>query len=144
MGSLKRALGDLPGARAALTESLRLKTQLYGDVPHPDRAATLNNLGAVLLKLGELEEARRHFLMCLAMETALYGGRDNANVAMSAVNLAQVERVLGAHVAARDRLRAAAATLERTLGAEHPTVIAVNGLLPTFEAAAAAAGPANP
>ncbi|MBK9647322.1 MAG: tetratricopeptide repeat protein [Deltaproteobacteria bacterium] len=144
LGSLKRALGDLPGARAALTESLRLKTQLYGDVPHPDRAATLNNLGAVLLKLGELEEARRHFLMCLAMETALYGGRDNANVAMSAVNLAQVERVLGAHVAARDRLRAAAATLERTLGAEHPTTVAVNGLLPTFEAAAAAAAPANP
>ena len=61
------------------------------------------------------------------------------------VNLAQVERVLGAHVAARDRLRAAAATLERTLGAEHPTVIAVNGLLPTFEAAALAATPkANP
>ena len=138
LGSLKRAMGDLPGARAALTESLRLKTQLYGDVPHPDRAATLNNLGAVLLKLGEHEEARRCFLMCLAMETALYGGRDNANVAMSAVNLAQVERVLGAHVAARDRLRAAAATLERTLGPEHPTVIAVYGLLPTFEAAAAA------
>ena len=49
-----------------------------------------------------------------------------------------------ARVAARDRLRAAAATLERTLGAEHPTTVAVNGLLPTFEAAAAAAAPANP
>lgn len=141
LGSLKRALGDLPGARAALTESLRLKTLLLGDGPHPDRAATLNNLGAVLLKLGEHEEARRCFLACLGMETALYGGRDNANVAMSAVNLAQVERVLGQHVAARDRLRAAAATLERTLGPDHPTTIAVNGLLPTFDAAAAAQAP---
>ncbi|MCK6522893.1 tetratricopeptide repeat protein [Myxococcota bacterium] len=138
LGSLKRALGDLPGARAALSESLRLKTLLLGDVPHPDRAATLNNLGAVLLRLGEHQEARQCFVACLGMETALYGGRENANVAMSAVNLAQVERVLGEHVAARDRLRAAAATLERTLGAEHPTTVAVYGLLPTFEAAAAA------
>jgi hypothetical protein len=51
-------MGKLPEALDMQKRSLAMKEQLHGvGVPHPDVAASLNNLASVLKAMGKLPEA---------------------------------------------------------------------------------------
>ena len=54
-------LGKYDQAIEYYERSLEMKKQIYGDKPHPDVAASLNNLGLVWEKKGDTEKARQYY-----------------------------------------------------------------------------------
>ena len=82
-------LGELPDAHTARQRALAIRqTQLGPD--HPDVAASLNNLGVLLLlELGELPAARAATERALAIFEARLSS-DHPSVAMARANLNRI------------------------------------------------------
>ncbi len=102
-------------------ESIRLRESV-DPRPNPDTAASLSNLGKVLIELGRLREAREVLARSIAMHNDLFG-EDNYVVAFPTMGLAQAERQLGNHDASLGLIDRALGLFEGHFGERHPAVV---------------------
>jgi tetratricopeptide (TPR) repeat protein len=117
----------LTDAKAVLERILVIDEAAYGP-DHPDVAADLNNLAAILRDLGQPEAARPLQERALAIAEAAYGP-DHPEVATRLSVLALILQDLGQPEAARPLLERALAIDEAAYGPDHPDVgIRLNNL----------------
>jgi tetratricopeptide (TPR) repeat protein len=127
LGSVLRAQGDLPAARAAFERALRILEATLGP-DHPNVATDVNNLGLVLQDLGDLPAARAAYERALRSDEATFGP-DHPNVATDVNNLGSVLRAQGDLLTSRAAFERALRIFERALPPGHPNIaIARRGL----------------
>ncbi|UJR83357.1 serine/threonine-protein kinase [Sandaracinus amylolyticus] len=103
LGGVLRLTGDLDAALAEYQRALAIKEAALGE--HPEVALTENSLGLVRTERRELDAARAHYERALRIfEHERHGDR-----AIVLHNLAMLDREIGAHDAALERVRAARA-----------------------------------
>ena len=83
-------LGKYDQAIEYYERSLEMRKQIYGDMPHPDVADSLNNLGNALKDLGKYNQAIEYYERSLEMKKQIYGDKPHPNMADSLNNLGVV------------------------------------------------------
>jgi tetratricopeptide (TPR) repeat protein len=127
-------LNQLHEARQLLENSLEIYTQLPGPA-HSDRAQTLNNLGAVLLKLGEVEQAKSFFEQAKDIWQKELG-KDHPHSAIAITNLGSIYWKQGNIDLAKENFKEAVELYEKSNGSGHPrTATAYNNLGATLREA---------
>jgi|GEM_PF-693125 len=120
LGSLLRAMGNLPSARIYLERAIVIGEKILGN-EHPDVAIYYNNLGQLLQNLGDLPNARIYLEKALAIDEKVYG-YDHPIQVRDYNNLGSLLRVMGDLPSARIYLERAIVISEKILGNEHPDV----------------------
>lgn len=88
LGNIQFDMGRLKQSTESFKESLLLLKEKHGDLPHPDIADILSNLGVAYRHLGNLQSAKKHHERALRMRRSIYGDSPNRDVAASLTNLA--------------------------------------------------------
>ena len=119
--------GEFPAAEAAARGALAEATRVFG-AEHDNAAASLNLLGAAVLRLGRLSEAEGHFRGMLAIyERRL--GPEHVYTATALNSLALVLERRGDFAGAETLLKRAVAIFEKRHGRQHPdTATALSNL----------------
>lgn len=113
MGLVEVALGDLPAAHAAMTESVAIAEDVYGP-DHPELGGILGNFATVAAEMDRFDEARELLERAKAIIVAAYGVRHPNALAIEA-GIAALWIRTGEYQSAR-------ACLERALANAPPTL----------------------
>ncbi|MBI4242265.1 MAG: CHAT domain-containing protein [Candidatus Rokubacteria bacterium] len=109
-----------PESRRLAERALRIKEERL-EPDHPDLAASLQNLAAVLLDLAQYHAARPLYERALAIrERAL--GSDHPDLATTLNELAKLERSTGDYARARSHLERSLGIRMKAFGPDHPQV----------------------
>ncbi|GAA1687973.1 hypothetical protein GCM10009830_39430 [Glycomyces endophyticus] len=109
---------QLDAAQLLLDRSLTVKQERYG-VEHPELAATLGDLGAVLVLRGETDRAERELTRAVGIAGAAHG-RNSVEVARPVAHLGVLMHDLGRLEDARDLHAWALRNTMAGLGSDHP------------------------
>ena len=132
--SIHWLLGDYYRAEPLYEEALAIRKKALGD-EHPDYAASLNNLAALLEATGRYEEAEPMFREALAIRKKALGD-EHPDYAASLNNLAALLEATGRYKEAEPLYEEALAVTKKTLGEEHPNYAAsLNNLAGLLKAA---------
>ena len=140
IGRVYRGLGLYDEARGHLEESLRLR-RAAGDTVSEELAASLSELGALLVDAGSYEPAMEALGEALALRRRLYGEEDRPEIAGNLNAIGRALRQLGRYQEAEARHLEAMAMLRRTAGDEAPELATfATDLVKTLEWAGDRAG----
>ena len=117
LGEVCQAAGDLPGAEAALKESLELERELYGehDLRQVDAIYSLAGIYVATERFGLAQEQLKRAVELMERENAA-----DPSVGAMLVELAEAYRRGGELDTAGDTLRRALKNYENTVGPGHP------------------------
>ena len=73
--------------------SLAIRLKVHGTEEHPDVAASLHNMGAVLQAQGRYAEAATHYERSLAIYIKVHGTEEHSDVARTRRNLQSLRRL---------------------------------------------------
>jgi CHAT domain-containing protein/tetratricopeptide (TPR) repeat protein len=119
--------GQYPEALRLARQVAELSRQALGE-DHPDTAASLNNLGALLQAMGDLAGARPHYERALAIHRRVLG-EDHPDIAASLNHLGLLLQAMGDLAGARPYYERALAIRRQALGEDHPdTAQSLNNL----------------
>ena len=118
LGSHLREIGEYGQARPLLERALAIRERVLGP-EHPDTAADLSNLAALLQAQGDYGAARPLYERALTIAERVLGP-EHPNTAAGLNNLAFLLRAQGDYDAARPLYERALTIAERVLGSEHP------------------------
>jgi tetratricopeptide (TPR) repeat protein len=104
-------------ARSLLEQALNLDIRLHG-AEHPETAASLNNLGSLLLAQGDLVGARPYWERALAVIEKV--PEEHQRTATSLSNLGSLLQAQGDLAGAQSYHQRALVIREKALGADHP------------------------
>jgi non-specific serine/threonine protein kinase/serine/threonine-protein kinase len=113
IGVGRQAIGDLPGARAALQQAQGI-WQAIGEADSPDALNTANNLASIAVLGGDLAGAEPLFAEAVRIRRSVYG--PSAGTAALLNNLGKVRLKLGRPAEAAALLRESAAMGDRYAG----------------------------
>jgi CHAT domain-containing protein len=117
LASLRRARGDLAGAKSLAEEAVGIRRRVEGE-DHPATARSLYDLGTIAQELGELGDAQPLLERAFAaMRAAL--SDDHPDTAKMATGVASCAEALGDFDRAEDLLQGALSVQRRRLGARH-------------------------
>jgi tetratricopeptide (TPR) repeat protein/transcriptional regulator with XRE-family HTH domain len=119
-GSYLRARADFEPARYLMERALAIRERAFG-ADHPDTAASLNGLAALLWNQGELAAARSRYERALAIRERVLGS-GHPETAESLNDLAILLMDQGELVAARRLHERALGIRTQTLARDHPSI----------------------
>ncbi|MBU2467487.1 MAG: tetratricopeptide repeat protein [Proteobacteria bacterium] len=130
--TLKRALGDYPGAEKLCRQAIEIGQKAIGK-EHPEYAIHLNNLAGALEDQGKLPEAEKLYRQAMDIDEKTIG-KEHPNYATDLNNLAGVLKKQGNSPEAEKLYRQAMDIGEKTIGKEHPSyAIRLNNLARVLE-----------
>ena len=114
------------GAKANLvkeSQELANRLKVHGTEEHPEVAASLNNIGAVLESQGRYTEASAHYERSLAIKLKVHGTEEHPDVALSLNNMGTVLFAQGRYAEAATHYERSLAIKLKVHGTEeHPDV----------------------
>ena len=113
VGNVYQSLGYYPRAESLISQSLDIRTQLYGEV-HEEVSLSMNNLAAVLKELGRLEEAETYYRRSLEIRKQVLAP-DHLDISAGMNNLAFLLDQIGEYEEAESLMREALARDRATL-----------------------------
>lgn len=117
LGNAYRASGNIPKARDALENALKIREKFYG-LDHFSTALTLTYLGNVYRDLGDTKRAKDLLERALAIREKHYG-KNHFEVANTKTYLAMVYRLLGYPQKSKQLCEEALAIKEQHYGKDH-------------------------
>jgi tetratricopeptide (TPR) repeat protein len=112
---------DLNAAIPLAENALAMHRELWGSQPHPDYAATLNDLGLMLYDKGDYDQSLRLLEESMAMDRRLLGDK-HPEIATELNNIASVLQDKGDLSGAEAAYRQSLDMRRELLGNEHPLV----------------------
>ncbi len=120
--------GNYAESEKLLRQSLAVRKIIFGEIPHPDWADNLNNLGSLLNDKGDFEQADILYNQALDMYKILFGD-SHPEVAGIYNNLAYLNHDRKKYEVAEKMYRKAISILKKVHGDAHPEIaITMNNL----------------